>query len=157
MTTERPATFEHPQVGPLNWREGGVAYQREIALGGLFVSFEVIVDPPAWTAPMTVSALIDQGAATLATVRTNWERINDRIGASLVEEYGERWRGARPVLSANQLLEHLRLMSVTVYHDGHAEMFFSDDGVDTEGLFSGHYVIVVLLSSGEVIDVSLAG
>jgi len=157
MTMDRPAQLDHPQLGTLSWEERNVAYQGAVTLRGQVVDFEVLVDPPAWTEPMTVSSLVDQGAAALAVLRTNWEKISERIGAFLVEQYDAEWRGERPVLSAGQLLAHLKLMTLTVYHDGHASLSFSDDVADDEGLFYGHYVDVTIRSSGEVSDVSLQG
>lgn len=82
----------------------------------------------------------------IASRRTR--RIADRTRA-------DEWRGERPVLLVDQLLAHLKLMTMTVYHDGRPSLFFSDDGVDDDGLFHGHHVNVTLRTNGEVSDVSL--
>ncbi|MDX2090086.1 MAG: hypothetical protein SFX73_19670 [Kofleriaceae bacterium] len=157
MTNERTPDVHHAELGALRWNESELAYTVHAGIGGTDARIEVIIDPDAWSEPLTETLLLDQAASTLQRIRAQWPVIEAALRSFLVEAYTDEWRGDRPAQPPEELTRHLALEVWSVYHDGASELLFNDQGVDDEGLFHGHYVTVSLDADGTISGVDLAG
>ena len=59
MTADRPATLEHSALGIMRWDDGSVAYRGDVIVGHQLATFNVLVDPPAWTAPIDLTGSVE--------------------------------------------------------------------------------------------------
>lgn len=144
-------TFVHESLGTLSWDADDEVYKTKVQVAGGQVDMDIVLDG----SEVETKVLVDQAARKLRDLNIVWQQIQTRI-SELLQDAVAAYNDSSPNADA-AAMPHLKLMSYSVYADGSSELFFSDDAIDDEGLFAGHYVIANLSPELVVTEASLAG